>query len=321
MRRNWNFALALVAVSVLSAFSRAQVIDEELPNDPRPGRYTVTIRWQGFDRFAHVQVPKDFKPGRLLPVVLLFHDAGGDGVLMLDKNGWADRANLDGFIAVAPTALPALPLLGPNFRANPRLWNSGQLPPRLPRAAIDDVKYVSKLLSTLQERTPYDQVRVFAAGHGNGATMAFRLGAELSQQLAAIAAVGGNPQAVQARPEKPLPTLYIIGDEDPLQPLDGGEVDLTWTNPRQPPVAKSLESWAERIECAVQPEPISDQNGLKWLRYPSLNDGPSRHGVPCPGTRSHLAWRRTDPHADLDGPRDLSLGRHQDHLAVFRRFQ
>lgn len=247
----------------------------DLTDNPTPGRYKVEMKSGGFDRTALVVVPKGYKPGAKPPLVLVLHGAGGDGAHALDNDGWAAKADKEGFLVVAPTGLPALPRLAANFKSNPRLWNSGQLPARSPRKAIDDVAYVAALLDEIEKRVPCDETRVFVTGHSNGGGMTFRLGAELSERFTAIAPVAGMMAVKDPKPKKPLPTLYVIGTKDPLQPLAGGEVKLPWGNRTNGPVADYLTGWAKALGCEPEPKVTSEKDGLKRVEYPSKSGGPT----------------------------------------------
>ena len=183
--------------------------------------------WTGEShRTACVHVPNGYRSGN--PLVVVLHGAGGSGELMLDRHGWRAKADAEGFLVVAPDGLPASPDAVPSFLANPRLWNSGQLNRWAPRNGPDDVRFVADLLETLRDQFAHDERRVYVTGHSNGASMTFRLGAELSDRLAGLAPVAGLIAVRDARPARVLPTLYIIGTRDPFQPLDGGEVKLPW---------------------------------------------------------------------------------------------
>lgn len=284
------------------AHAQAQSAGTPLPDDPAPGRYVLTINSGGFERVAQVQVPKGRRPGSRPPLVLAFHGAGGSGEYMLDRDRWAEKADREGFIAVAPTGLPARPRQPANFQANPRLWNSGQLNPLSPRARVDDVAYVAALLDELQKRVPYDPAHVYVTGHSNGAGMAFRLGAELSERFAALAPVAGMMAVARPRPKKPLPTLYIIGTKDRLQPLEGGEVTLPWATRTNRPVSTYLTAWAEALGCSTEPKTLSDRDGLKRVEYPSRTGGPALQviyiegqGHNWPGGRGFLPERAVGP--------------------------
>lgn len=265
----------LILALVVPASSRADDSLADLPAEPKPGRYKVEVKSGGYDRTALAVVPKGYKPTAKPPLVLVLHGAGGDGVHVLDNDGWAAKADKEGFVAVAPTGLPALPRLAANFKTNPRLWNSGQLPARSPRAAIDDVAYVAALLDEVRKRVPGDPARVFATGHSNGGGMTFRLGAELSERFAALAPVAGMMAVKDPKPKKPMPTLYVIGTKDPLQPLAGGDVKLPWGNRTNGPVADYLTGWAKALGCETEPKAVSEKDGLRRVQYPSKSDGPT----------------------------------------------
>lgn len=291
---NLGVCLVLFFTSPLSA--------EELPAPPRAGRFTVTIKAGGFDRVAHVQIPTDYKTDKKPPLVLALHGAGGNGVGVLDKNGWAAKADKEGFVAVAPDGLPALPRLPADFRTNPPLWNSGQLRTRSPRAAIDDVAFIRQLLDELKEKVPYDTDRVFCTGHSNGGGMTFRLATELSDRFTAIGTVAGMLAVENPQPGKPLPTLYILGTKDPLMPIDGGEVKLPWGSRKNPPVAEPLATWAKAIGCETEPKTISDSDGVKKVEYPSKSNGPTLVAVYLEGHGHHWpGGQRTLPESMI-GP-------------------
>jgi len=308
MRSVWTtrYTALVVVVALLALSSTARTLAaDNIPSPPRPGTYEMAITSGGFDRVAHLYIPKGYEPATKPPLVVTFHGAGGEGEMMLTRNGWAAQADKRGFLVISPTGLPALPRLASNFAANPNLWNSGQLRPRSPRAKIDDVEFTADLLDELQEKVPYDANRVYAAGHSNGASMTFRVGAELSERFAALGPVAGKMALEAPEPARPLPTLYIIGTRDPLQPLAGGEVKLPWGTHTNVPVAEFLTDWAKGMGCATEPNTMSDQNGVKRVEYPATNGGPTLsaiyikgQGHEWPGGRSALPERLIGPRTD-----------------------
>jgi polyhydroxybutyrate depolymerase len=245
-----------------------------LPSPAKPGTYSFELKADGQTWTVHVHIPKNYNADVKPPLVLAFHGAGGEGKMALENDGWAAKADQEGFIVAAPTGIPSRPKLAPNFLSNPRVWNSGQLNPLSPRTTIDDVAFVRKLLDELKEKVPYEERRVFAVGHSNGGGMTFRLAAEMSERLMAIATVAGVMAVDNPKLTKPLPTLYILGEKDPLVPLDGGEVKLPWGKKQNPPVAEFLEKWATALGCQTKPTTLSDSAGIKKVEYASSGDGP-----------------------------------------------
>lgn len=313
-RTRW-FRAVLLGVVLVGGVRWLLAADElpELPANPQPGRYRVEFSDQGFVRTAVVQVPRGWDRQSRLPVVLAFHGAGGDAAGMLDKNGWGALCDAQQFFAVAPQGLPALPRLPANFASNPALWNSGQLRGTGPRSRIDDVAMVGRLLDLLAERLAYDPQKVFVTGHSNGAGMTFRLGAELSERLTAIAGVSGQMAVPHPAPQKKLPTLFIYGDQDPLLPEAGGEVQLPWGAHVVPPVAEFLARWATAIDCQTEPVVTSPGAGLEQRLYASQTAGPTLtviriadHGHHWPGGVHVLPARLIGPDAKrLDATEEI----------------
>jgi poly(3-hydroxybutyrate) depolymerase len=96
---------------------------------------------------------------------------------------------------------------------------------------VDDVDYVRSLLAYLETQWAIDSERVFAAGLSNGGAMCHRLGAELSDKLAAIAVVGGAIAlrqsdctfAVIPNAKGPISVLIIHGQADSHVQYYGGQ--------------------------------------------------------------------------------------------------
>lgn len=293
-RPKLSVVIAVVSISLFVA-AAADDPSANLPSPPAPGRFTLTIKTGGYDRAAQIHIPTGYKSGTKPPLVLLLHGGGGSGTSALDKDGWAAKADKEGFLIVAPEGLGALPKLPTNFKTNPALWNSGQLNARSPRTAIDDVAFIRQLLDELKKKLPYDESRVFSTGHSNGGGMTFRLAAELSDRFCAIGMVAGRMVVDNPKPTKPLPTLYIIGTTDPLMPLDGGEVKSPWGNWTNRPVVEQLVKWAEAIGCEKEPMVLSEKEDLRKVEYPSKSNGPKLtvlylegHGHHWPGAKQTL---------------------------------
>ncbi len=240
-----------------------------------PGHHALKINAAGHTWHYAVQVPKDYDGTKPVPMVLVLHGAGGGGEAYLKNAGWAKKADEAGFLAVAPDGLPAGPDAEPSFLTNPRLWNSGQLRPLSPRAAIDDKVFFTALLDDVAKRWKLDPDRVYLTGHSNGGGMTFRLGFEMSERFAALAPVASGFWIVPRRstPKRPLPTLFIIGTEDPLVPLAGGERTLPWGKSYVPPMERTLENWSKAQGCPYEAKVRKDENGVKVVDYGPGTDG------------------------------------------------
>ena len=264
-----------------------------------PGRHQLVINAAGHEWTASVQVPKSYDGTKRVPAVMILHGAGGNGRHYLDKAGWANKAGEVGFIAIAPDGLPVRPNSPESFNSNPCVWNSGQLLPRSPRARIDDLVFIRALIEEIERRANLDTNRLYLAGHSNGAGMAYRLAAEMPERFAAVAPVASQCWVLNPQPKKPLPTLFIIGTDDPLVPFNGGESTLPWGGKRYtPPVEGSLEKWARAIHCSTQPVAVTETNTVRVVEYRPETGGAlfracfiEGHGHQWPGSRQVLPMR------------------------------
>jgi polyhydroxybutyrate depolymerase len=189
-------------------------------------------------------------------VVVILHGSGSEGPVYLDRAGWASEADRAGFLAVAPDAQRMRPSGAASNAVNPRRWNSGQLPPGSQRAGIDDVGFLLKMLDDLGNRWAIDPNRVYVAGHSNGGSMAFKVVDEASEKFAAMASVGGHCYVADPAPAVPLPTVFMLGSEDPLMPLAGGRSVLPWEIRDTPPFRWTTDRWAEALGAAARPTKV-----------------------------------------------------------------
>lgn len=211
----------------------------------------VTFPTPGGDRRYLLAWPTTTAAGPW-PVVIFLHGTGGTA-------NWADvETRLSAFAAdrafaiVFPDALPPDPSRPPKFLTNPPRWNDGSTSPDdLLDTNTDDVAFLNEVIADVERRGPIDSRRVYLTGFSNGAGMAFRFAAERADVVAAIAPVAGHCWVRSPRPSCPVPTLYIVGTEDPLIPLAGGMVRSPWGGRlvSRPSVATTLERWAVAMGC------------------------------------------------------------------------
>lgn len=210
-----------------------------------PGRHAIRISAAGWDWECLVHVPRSYRPGQAMPLVLILHGSGGDGKRYLDHAGWAAQAEVGGFLAVAPDGLPARPGFKADLLRNPRIWNSGQHDADKERSQVDDLAFFGALLDTVAAHWSVDPDRVYVTGHSNGGAMAFRLAAQMTDRFAAAAPVAAHFWIPNPRPSRPIPTLFLVGDADPLVPIQGGLSPLPWNPTRKvPPLKQTLDAWA-----------------------------------------------------------------------------
>jgi polyhydroxybutyrate depolymerase len=82
------------------------------------------------------------------------------------------------------------------------------------------VAFVGKLLDDLTTVAKVDPKRVYACGMSNGGMMCYRLAAELSDRIAAIAPVAGTIAIEDAKPKRPVPVIHFHGTKDNIVPFE-----------------------------------------------------------------------------------------------------
>jgi polyhydroxybutyrate depolymerase len=232
----------------------------------QPGTHSFSLVQGTVPRRYLVHVPPGDvrQPG---PVVLMLPGAGADARWTLEETLWATTADQEGFLVVVPEALPLDPARPARFRENPPFWNDGSPRARAAPRQVDDVAFLESVLADLAHSFPIDGHRVYATGFSNGAGMAFRLAAERAGRLAAVAPVSGYCWLEEPRPSHPVPTFYLVGREDPLVPLKGGEVSTLWGwQEKRPPLGGGLDRWARALgggpSCVVE-----ENDGVEEWRY------------------------------------------------------
>lgn len=226
----------------------------------------LTLTVDGRLRRARVVVPDGRGPW---PLVLMLHGAGGHPEWALDETRWDKVGRRHGYLVLAPEATRPDPQSPARFYTNPPVWNDGSaFPPARNVRSVDDVKFLDSLLDEVARRWRVDGQRVFATGFSNGAGMTFRIGRELRHRFAAIAPIAGHPPVAGPRP--PLPTLFMIGTQDPLLPVGGGTVATPWAEAvERPPVMESLARWAEGMGLPREPSQVLTAGPIHREIWPS----------------------------------------------------
>jgi polyhydroxybutyrate depolymerase len=204
------------------------------------------------------------------PLVVMLHGTGGSAEFAAEETRWAEFADEHDILVAFPDGLPLDPDRPPSFLSNPKRWNDGSTRPGDPfHSDPDDVTFLQEVIHDAVAHGPADPKRVYLTGFSNGASMAFRFAAERPHMLAAVAPLAGYCHITPAAVVPPVPTLYIVGDQDKLIPLYGGPVRIPWGNREviRPTVDESLAKWAAGLGCATTPELVTEADGVREERF------------------------------------------------------
>lgn len=182
----------------------------------RPGFHVRNLKHDGMNRTYLLHVPKGYEPAQATPVVLVLHGATMNGSSMAWLSGMQDTGDKHTFITVFPSGT------GPGILLT---WNAGAFPNALFKNKVDDVGYIGSVLDDVEKAAHVDGKRVFACGMSNGGMMCYRLAAEMSDRIAAIAAVSGTLALETIDSKRPVSVLHFHGTKDILVPFDGPKLD------------------------------------------------------------------------------------------------
>jgi polyhydroxybutyrate depolymerase len=213
------------------------------------GDYDFRFRAGTLERHYVVHLPRALKPN---PAVVLNFHGGAAHAREQQKYTRMDLvAAREGFLVVYPDGT------GP-VKDRFLTWNGGSCCGSAAAYQIDDVAFVRALLDDLKARIPYDAARVYATGLSNGAMMSYRLAADLSDRIAAIAPVAGSMTVQRYAPSRPVPVLHIHSVDDGRALYAGGlaapfPIQLGNTRVLHPPVEERLAEVAKVNGCAAMP--------------------------------------------------------------------
>ncbi len=172
----------------------------------------------GVERSYLIHFPAN-KPN-LLPLVIALHGGGGNPEQFARDSQFSQKADREGFIVIYPRGTGTLPT-----------WDAIHCCGEAFDDKVDDVAFVRALIDEMVSTRQADPKRIYATGHSNGGMMSYRLGAELSDKLAAIAVsagtIGGRPRLRQPmvqiqKPVAPVSVLAFHGKLDENVRYDGG---------------------------------------------------------------------------------------------------
>jgi len=239
-------AVGCEGMSDLEVTGETATAEAEMQPNETARDFSGVLIHNGIRRTYLVHVGSACNAGTPAPLVIVLHGGGGTGAGMVKLTGFNTVADRERFIVVYPDGVD-------------RHWNDGRGVEwyRAHTQDIDDVGFISALIDELSGKLNIDSKRVYATGISNGGMMSYRLGCELSQRIAAIAAVTASIAVNKAKewsPSRPMPVMIIAGTADPLVPWDGGDIRfggrIYGTVLSMPDTVKF---WVEKNGCSTRP--------------------------------------------------------------------
>jgi polyhydroxybutyrate depolymerase len=239
-----------------------------------------------------------------MPLVLVLHGAGGAKEYVLDQYRWADKADKEGFLAVAAEATPIDPSKPATFATNPRVWNDGS--GRSPQAKrnVNDAGYLAAVIQDVIKRAGGNPKRVYVTGFSSGASMTHHMGFLYPNLVGAIAPISGHLWD-EGKLARPLPVLSIAGSVDPLNPLEGGPAVNPWSSgksERKEAMIASLERWARLDGCKDDPVRTKPSEKVSLTSWTGCSGGAEVRFYVVQGLGHQWPGAKNPPFPKLFGP-------------------
>ncbi|MBE2268903.1 MAG: hypothetical protein IAE80_11775 [Anaerolinea sp.] len=220
------------------------------------GEYT--LEWDGLTREYILYIPASYDAAQPVPLVLSLHGFASSPRQQMGFSAWNEVADAENIIVAYPAGTGLL-----------LRWNSG-LFAEAANGSVDDVSFLTGLIDHLAETYCIDTTRVYINGLSNGGGMSYRYACEMADRVAAFGGVAGAYSAIPGGcdPSQPVPVILFHGTDDPIVPYAGGDEMGGF-----PALTDFAADWAERDECAAEPETISGlPESVEAVRYTGCAD-------------------------------------------------
>jgi polyhydroxybutyrate depolymerase len=198
-----------------------------------------TLKSGGLERRYVVYIPTTYSGKSTIPMIMSLHGFAGNPRQQSRWSAWNPIAERETILMVYPQ--------GTGF---PLRWYSGSTQ-YTGADAVDDVRFISDLITEMSKTFCVDSGRVYMSGLSNGGGMSYRAACEMSDRIAAIAGVAGAYSSeLSCTPTRPVPVIAIHGDGDPVVRINGTP------SSRLPAIKDYVADWAKRNSCQTGPTPI-----------------------------------------------------------------
>ncbi len=196
------------------------------------------IKVNGNNRAYLLYVPKCYDGSSAYPLIIALHGSGGTDSTLY-KNGFNERAEIMGYIAVYP-------------KGSGGGWDL---------AGDYDANFISELIDTLKAKYNIDSTRVYATGHSLGGFLCYTLAVKLPTKICAIAPVAGLlNDGLNHMISSPMPIIHIHATDDPMVPYGG------WSDTYGVDTLRA--HWRNENQCSNKGDTIYNSNGVvgrEWM--------------------------------------------------------
>ena len=212
------------------------------PATPSEGASPSAELVVGGDRPVTVHVPASYDAGQPAPLLILLHGYTGSGQDIDTYFDLGPAAEARGFVYAFPD--------GTYDNDGNRFWNATDACCALDQVGVDDVTYLTDVISEIRAELAIDPKRIALVGWSNGGFMSYRMACDQADLVAAMVSLAGATFADPAdcAPSEPVSVVQIHGTADDVILYEGGEPLTDATGP-YPGAETTAESWAMYDGC------------------------------------------------------------------------
>lgn len=238
---------AAAVIALLGGCSPAPAPAQPSTSAPPAGLAVGTTEHQlvvgGLRRTFRVYRPATLPPSTPAPLVVMLHGGLGSGRQAQSSYGWDAQADSGRFVVAYPDGV------GRSWAVSADCCG----PPAA--AGVDDVGFITRMVSTISALVPIDPARIYATGMSNGGMLAYRLACETTT----FAAIGPAAATMLGPCPSPAPTsvIHIHGTADRNVPYtrggdrrDGGGAGGRPVKIDGPPVPALIRTWRGINRCS-----------------------------------------------------------------------
>ncbi len=194
-----------------------------------------------------------------LPVVVLLHGFMSNEDEVRSIGGWDDALLRRDFLLVTPGGLGGS-------------WNVGNCCGIAQAGQVDDVGYLSDLITRISARPDVDPQRISLVGFSNGGLMVYRYLCADAGRINAAVSVAGT-RTVDCFPSVPTPVLQVHGTADQTVPYQGGQgIVAAILGVNFAPVETTMAALAAAQGCGVEPT-VDNESPVTRRRWAGCVDG------------------------------------------------
>jgi polyhydroxybutyrate depolymerase len=207
--------LAFLSVLYVALFSLHSWQSPPTTGSYKSNKLTIDTLKRSFNYY----LPQNLEPNAKL--IFIFHGSHSSPETIRKQTAYQFDylANNNDFIAVYPSG----------FEGS---WNDCRASAKYSANTnnINDPAFVTAMIEYFGKQYTIDRTQIFALGLSNGGQFIYRLAHELPATFAGFAAIAANPPIAEnfdcIASGKPVSIAILNGTEDPLNPYNGGLVDV-----------------------------------------------------------------------------------------------